>query len=272
MKLCRGFTGQKSTITDRERHGTEHPKLQTAIEWRRKLLLQARRAGVGCFTSRLAWHTASHWCHTSTEMPSNQPPRPLTRPHHRSKSGGQPFLVAASPYVLRANRFLTFFSVCFLAFTFLFTLRSADQIESYARGGKDKIGKYATSHLSPSGIKCNPFRLPGWIEKGAPSQLPVWRTFSRDCAGVNRLSLLAQSGNAASNIPALAPLQNQTILILSDAIPNQNKLTSLCGIIGEAKTGRVDIGHPWGGILQSHKEYDPQGHGLGSYCYVPSIE
>lgn len=206
-------------------------------------------------------------------MPSNQPPRPLTRPHSRVKSGGQPFLVSASPYVQRANRFLTFFSTCFLAFTFLFTLRSANEIESYARGGTEKLGKYAGSHWPGSHAKCNPFRSPGWLERGtAATQLPVWRTFSRDCPGVNAMTVLSNSEAAAATLPALAPLRNQTILVISDATPYQKRLSELCGVIAGGRLGRVDVSHPWGGILQDHKAQDPQGHGLGTYCYVPSIE
>ncbi|CAO1613906.1 unnamed protein product [Sympodiomycopsis kandeliae] len=207
-------------------------------------------------------------------MPSNQPPRPLTRAHYKTKSGGQPFLVSASPYVLRANRFLTLFSGIFIAITFLFTLRTADEIESYARGGKDRIEKYAESHWPISNsARCSPFKFPGWVETGSTS-FPVWRTFAKDCPGTNALPLLATRSavSAAGVLPSLTHLQNQTVLIINDLQPTQQRVSDLCELIPDARRGTVGVNHPWGSILQQQKDVDSLGHGLGSYCYVPSVD
>lgn len=204
-------------------------------------------------------------------MPSNQalipPSRPLTKP--RSGPRGGSAFVAASPLVLRAGRFLTFFSAAFLAFSLLFTLRSADDISYYAHAGANKVEGYVGyGGGGDDGAPCNALRLPGWVEfdPADAAGMPTWSTLDEKCP----VSELAKSLRSAGT-SAPAHLRNKTILIVGDGQPTARRVAALCDLFPGSMAGSVDVAHPWGGALQQQSQvaWDKT---LGSYCYLPAAE
>lgn len=205
-------------------------------------------------------------------MPSNQAPRPLTRP--KTKGGSSTF-VAASSSVLRAGSALTLFATVFLGLSLLFSLRSADQVASAGR----KIEGYVAGSLHRgSGSRrggCQATQLPGWISlsSATPHKLPTWETFDVRCPTSHILSSLVSATSALqeANAPegSLDYLSNRTVLLITDEEPTQSRLKTLCDMMG-GTSARVDVGHPWGGALQSQNV--AAGGDMGTYCYLASKE
>ncbi|CAO1635429.1 unnamed protein product [Parajaminaea phylloscopi] len=205
-------------------------------------------------------------------MPSNQAPRPLTRP--KGRSSGATAFVAASTSVIRAGKALTVFCTTFLFLSFLFALRSPGQVASAGRQLEGYVAgslRHGSSAAGSQGNGCHAIQLPGWISVNLanPQALPIWETFDNSCSYSHIVSSLvdATSPLQEANAPRgnLDFLSNRTVLLITDLEPTQARLKTLCTTL-KAEYARVDVAHPWGAALQKRPSAD--GQDMGSYCYL----
>ncbi|KAK0520080.1 hypothetical protein OC842_007219, partial [Tilletia horrida] len=237
-------------------------------------------------------------------MPSNQYPRPLTRPKRSAFSS----LERSDPFVHTFHGYITRFSWFAIAVTLLCSLSDDLLGDSRTVGGKavqmipDRLTElggfqnYAKLALRPS---CNPFALPGYVASASGS-LATWQTFSTSCPRSRFLpSVRAALGRSSSTTEGTAPLisnaqlndvlGNRSVLILGDAV-DIGLVGHFCELVQGSPLTKVDKTHPWGDALNrvpdrhvwpetspikltgASKPKEAPDAALAHYCYVPHFD
>ncbi|KAE8232617.1 hypothetical protein CF326_g2346 [Tilletia indica] len=236
-------------------------------------------------------------------MPSNQYPRPLTRP----KRNAAPSLERSDPFVQTFHRFITTFSWFAIAVTVLCSLSDDFVGDSRTVGGKavqmvpDQLAGFGgfASKKPLTKPSCNPFALPGFVSSSSGS-LATWQPFSTSCQRSRflpsiRAALDRPSSTSQGTAPLLSSSQldgvigNRSVLVLGDAV-DVGLVSHFCELVQGSSLTKVDKNHPWGDALNKvpknhvwpetapikitgpYKQNEASDAVLAQYCYVPRFD
>ncbi|KAL9939617.1 hypothetical protein V8E36_001434 [Tilletia maclaganii] len=237
-------------------------------------------------------------------MPSNQYPRPLTRPKRNVVLS----LERADPFVQSFHAFITRFA--WFAFGVIILCSLSDDLLGDSRTYGEKavqmvpdrlagLGGFNTGKPLPA-PSCNPFAMPGYVVSGS-EPIAIWQPFETSCprsrflpsirAALGRSSSTSEGGAAPllTNAQLDGVIGNRSVLILGDAV-DIGLVSHFCELVQGTKLTKVDKDHPWGDALNhvpakhvwpetsptkltgASKAREALDASLAQYCYVPHFD